>query len=49
MIRIVRAIYFSNGTLFGFGPAAIAICKYLTFYLTLFPSTFLEYKLATEI
>jgi len=27
MIRIVRAIYFSNGTLFGFGPAAIAIYK----------------------
>lgn len=28
MIRIVLAIYMTNRTIFGFGPAAVVICKY---------------------
>lgn len=28
MIRIVLAIYTTNRTIFGFGPAAVVICKY---------------------
>lgn len=28
MIRIVLAIYMTNRTVFGFGPAAVVICKY---------------------